>query len=186
MIIGNLIKLRAIEKEDLPLIAKWRSDPEVYHYLFENDPISLTQQEKWYENLLKSDTDKIFMISTKDDTPIGIIGLYKIDWRSKNAEWGFYIGDRKNRLGGYAPEAEYLLIEYAFEHLNLNKLWCRTFEFNKKVLSMHRSFNFKEEGTFRKHIYHNGKYEDVVFMGLLKEEFLEVKDKLEKLFNKLK
>jgi len=185
MIKGKLINITGIEKEHLSLIKKWRNDPIVYETLFEHELLTMSHQEYWYENLIKHNDKRVFMIQNKEELAIGTVGLYQIDWRSKNAEWGFYIGELDYRMGGYAAEAEYRILEYAFEYLNLHRIWCRTYSFNKKVLSLHERFSFKTEGVLRDAIYHNGNYEDIVIMSILKNEFIESKDKFLKLLEML-
>lgn len=185
MIIGKLTKIRAIERKDLPIILKWRNSPKVYETLIEHPLLSMSHQEKWYEELLHSNDRLAFMITTSSDESMGVITLFNIDWRNRSAEWGFYIGEQKGRFGGIAAEAAYLIFKYAFEHLNLHKLYARTYSFNSKVLSFHERLGCRREGVLREHIYHNGKYEDMTLTSILKEEFLKVKLQLEKLFLKV-
>jgi diamine N-acetyltransferase len=173
MIRGTTVALRAVEHSDLAQIVTWRNHPEVYRYFFECEPTSLAQQERWFEGLLSRSDEKLFMIVSLDGVSLGTVGLVHIDWRSRKAEWGrFYIGESPRRSSIYGAEAEFLLLDYAFSHLNLNKLYCGTFAFNKSVLSMHKRFGFQVEGTLRRHVFHEGRYEDVVVMGLLRDEFL--------------
>jgi len=47
---------------------------------------------------------------------------------------------------------------------------------------MHRKFGFKEEGILREHIYHHGRYEDVIVMGITVLESVQVEKKMEELF----
>jgi len=53
MIIGNCIRLRAIEQDDLPILTKWRNDPEVYRNFFEYEPLSLVMERKWFDEFLR-------------------------------------------------------------------------------------------------------------------------------------
>lgn len=182
---GYLIRLRAVEREDLAQIVGWRNSPLVYKTLFEQDPISLTQQDRWFDRLTQVDDRRVFIIETREERPLGVIQLFDIDWRNRNADWGFYIGEVEYRMRGHAAEAEYLLLRYAFEHLNLHRVYCQTFAFNTKVLSMHRKFGFVDEGCLRQHIYRNGKYEDVVITGLVKSEFQAVQGQMESFFRQL-
>jgi RimJ/RimL family protein N-acetyltransferase len=53
MLIGKRLRLRAIEKEDLPRFVAWVNDPEVTRHLVFHTPMSLPQEEKWYERILQ-------------------------------------------------------------------------------------------------------------------------------------
>lgn len=185
MIVGYLTRLRGVERDDLLLLSKWRNSPEVYEFLFERDPVSCAQQERWFSLLLEKNDRRCFIIETRGAHAMGFIQLFRIDWRNRNADWGFYIGESEYRMGGYAAEAEFLLLRYAFRHLNLHRVYCETFAFNVKVLSMHRRFGFVEEGRLREHIYRDGRYEDVVITGLTEHEFCVVERQMEALFRRL-
>ncbi|MGA2331875.1 MAG: UDP-4-amino-4,6-dideoxy-N-acetyl-beta-L-altrosamine N-acetyltransferase [Syntrophales bacterium] len=174
MIVGKRIKLRAIEYEDLPLIIKWRNDPDIYQYFYEYEPLSLVSQRKWFENFLQKKDEKLWIIeSIADNEAIGTLGLARIDWRNRKAEWGrIFIYPEKYRRKGYGAEAISLLLQYSFDHINLNRLCCDAFANNERVISLYKEFGFKEEGLFRQYIFKNGQYRDVVYLALLKEEYL--------------
>ena len=54
MIIGDQIRFRSIEKEDLPYFVKWLNDPEVRQGLSMIMPLSQAEEEDWFEGLLKN------------------------------------------------------------------------------------------------------------------------------------
>jgi UDP-4-amino-4,6-dideoxy-N-acetyl-beta-L-altrosamine N-acetyltransferase len=185
MIQGKLVNLIALEEEHIEILRDWRTSPEVYSYLFNFNFISKKQQKKWYEDTT-NDTSKVTMIiEDKQGKPLGFIYLSNIDWANRKGEWGFFIGSNEHRYGGYAVEAEFMLMSYVFDYLNLNKLYCLSFAFNKKVLSMHRQFGFKQEGILKAHTYHLGHYQDVVIMSVFREDYEGNKEKFKNLFNKL-
>ena len=49
MIYGDGIRLRAPEKDDLPRFVAWLNDPEVRENLAMYLPISMSQEEQWFE-----------------------------------------------------------------------------------------------------------------------------------------
>ena len=61
---------------------------------------------------------------------VGFVYLNNIDWFSRNAEFGILIGERSKHGKGLAREALSLLVGYAFESLNLHKLYLRVVAFN--------------------------------------------------------
>ncbi len=174
MIIGKRIRLRAIEAEDLPLLIKWRNDPTVYQYFFEHEPLSLEMQRRWFESFLKKGDEKFWIIETTSELkPIGTIGLVHIDWRNRKAEIGrILIYDDEYRHGGYGSEAECLVLRYGFDHINLNRIYCEVFADNERGIQIHKRFGFKEEGRFREYVFKNGEYSDVVYLALLRSEYL--------------
>lgn len=174
MIVGKLVRLRAIEREDLPKIIEWRNDPEVYRNYIEYEPLSLAKQERWFESTLGHPTERNFIVATDDGSAIGTIGLGNIDARSRVGEViRFIVGDKRYRLRGHAVEALFLALAHGFNHLNLHKIYATDLASNPKMISMHKQFGFLQEATLREHVFHEGEYVDVVILGLLRSEFRE-------------
>ncbi|MGY6129493.1 UDP-4-amino-4,6-dideoxy-N-acetyl-beta-L-altrosamine N-acetyltransferase (plasmid) [Paraburkholderia strydomiana] len=172
MLKSNRIKLRAIEEGDLPLIASWRSDPQVYEYFYEFLPISSRQQRNWFEKQLQDTSEINLVVSNLSGIAIGTVSIYHIDRRNRKAEWGrLIIGDPAARSGGIGAEIEALILQYAFEHLNLHKLYCEVLVENEKVVSLHKKFGFREEGILRDHAFKAGKYADAVILAMLDSEY---------------
>ena len=53
MIYGERVRLRAIERSDIPTSVRWFNDPEVRRYLLMYAPMSAEQEEKWFEDTLQ-------------------------------------------------------------------------------------------------------------------------------------
>ncbi|WOD18682.1 UDP-4-amino-4,6-dideoxy-N-acetyl-beta-L-altrosamine N-acetyltransferase [Paraburkholderia kirstenboschensis] len=172
MLKSNRIKLRAIEEGDLPLIASWRSDPQVYEYFYEFLPISSRQQKNWFEKQLQDSSEINLVVSNLSGIAIGTVSIYHIDRRNRKAEWGrLIIGDPAARSGGIGAEIEALILQYSFEHLNLHKLYCEVLVENEKVISLHKKFGFREEGILRDHAFKAGKYADAIILAMLDSEY---------------
>jgi len=56
MILGDGIRLRALERSDVPRCAVWINDREVSQYLLVRTPISLAAEERWYEQMAQRAT----------------------------------------------------------------------------------------------------------------------------------
>ena len=95
--------------------------------------------------------------------------LLNIDWFARNAEFGILIGDRSRQGKGLAKEALALVVGYAFDTLNLNKLYLRVVAFNERALRLYRDFGFVEEGVQRQQAFIRGSYHDVVLMVLIRK-----------------
>ncbi len=179
MLYGKYVKLRYYEPEDLDFLVTLRGSKDSYKYFFEFEPYSKNMQKEWWENSTKRPNEKNFIIADiKTNKAIGTIALVDIDMRNKRAEFGRYYV-KGNSLESI--EAVYLLVEYGFEHLNLNNVFCLSFEKNKSVVKQHEKFGFMKCGILKEYIYHDGKYENVVFQCLLKREYDKIKNKLKKI-----
>lgn len=184
MLQGKIVKLRYYESEDLDLLVSLRGSAESYDFFFEYEPINRQMTKNWWENSFTKPNEKNFIIAqVSDNKAIGTCALTDIDNRNKKAEYGRYYISSEANIPGSATEAELLCLEYAFNHLNLNKVFCNTLENNKKVLSLHKHFGFVEEGHLAKHIYKNGNYVDVklyaLYSDVFKTKYNKIKNKIE-------
>ncbi|MEW6195430.1 MAG: UDP-4-amino-4,6-dideoxy-N-acetyl-beta-L-altrosamine N-acetyltransferase [Bacteroidota bacterium] len=179
---GNLISFIPVNESHLALMVRWRNDLNVSNMLFDRGRYTLTKQKKWFEKSKKDKSRKQFIIiENKNSTPIGAINLMQIDRKNFHCDWGYYIGETSFRMGGFAVEAEYMILKYAFEKLKMNKVYCQTLSYNNKVINIHNKFGFKTDGVLRRHYKEKKSYTDVVLMSILKGEFFEASKEIEKL-----
>ncbi len=169
------VKIIPLDENHDKYIVKWRNDPEISACLFNDGEISLKSHRKWFETYAKSISRKEFVIYISlEDIPIGTVGLSSIDNINRKAEYGILIGERQYAGKGYAKEASMLVMEYAFKLLNLNKVYLRVFEDNKRAVEMYKILGFSIDGISRQDIFKNGIFKNVIEMSILKEEWENV------------
>ncbi len=177
MIYGNGIRLRAPEPSDLENFTKWLNDPEVIAGLQLYAPLSLKDEEAWYENMLKSDPAEhplVIEVEREDQwQPVGNCGMHKIDWRIRSAELGIFIGDKSRWNQGIGTQVMKLLLQHGFETLNLNRLALEVYDSNPRAIRSYEKAGFILEGRKRQASYRNGKYSDVLIMSVLRSEWQE-------------
>jgi RimJ/RimL family protein N-acetyltransferase len=175
MIYGKRIRLAAVEREDLPTFVKWLNDPEVREGLAMYLPMSLAQEEKWFENMLERTADsqplKIQAQEGQAWILIGNMGLFDFDHHARSAEIGIMIGEKKYWNQGYGTEAVTLLLQHGFETLNLNRLMLRVYEDNLRAIRCYEKSGLAHDGRLRQARYHRGSYQDVLIMSILKSEW---------------
>jgi diamine N-acetyltransferase len=173
MIKGKRVILRPVEARDLSLLVRWRNAPETRRYFFYPFLISESGQRKWFDGLLADRNRILLMIDTLEGKPVGMIGLDRIDWRNQMAESGQILLAPAERGRGYADEAMVLMTRYAFEELNLNRLYAKIYRFNWGVVELVKLLGFQVEATLRKAAFSGGAFRDVVIVGLLREDWQE-------------
>jgi RimJ/RimL family protein N-acetyltransferase len=175
MIIGDGIRFRAPERSDLQRFTDWLNDPEVRQFLTIYFPISMPIEEKWFEeNLAKSPAEQTMVIEVITETgwkPIGDIGLMNVCNIDRVGEVGLFIGEKSDWSKGYGRKALSLMLKYAFNTLNLNRVYLRVLENNLRGIRAYKAVGFIEEGRMRQAKFYNGTYIDVLLMSVLRSEW---------------
>ncbi len=171
MIKGEKVRLRAIERGDIPVFVRWFNDPEVLQYLSLYMPMSAAEEERWFERQLDAQDRKVLAIETAEGVHIGNIGLHDIDWKNRQAELGIAIGEKAYWGLGYGSDAIRTLLRFAFAEMNLHRIYLRVFDDNKRAIHCYEKCSFKLEGRLRECVYKDGQYHDQLLMSILQDEF---------------
>jgi UDP-4-amino-4,6-dideoxy-N-acetyl-beta-L-altrosamine N-acetyltransferase len=168
VIVGERVNLRQIEEEDLERLKEWRNDPELKRAHFSFFPLSMAEQRRWFERLLGDNTNKVFIVETKDGVPIGYTLMKDIDWKNQRAEIGIHL-DKNYHGMGYGTDAFKALIKFAFDEMNLHRLYSYVHSWNRPSIRMCEKSGMKVEGTLRDHFFGEGRFQDVVLLAIIKE-----------------
>ena len=175
MIIGERVRLRGMEKEDLPMFVRWFNDPEVRRNLDIVQPLSMGQEEKWYADILNRPAEEhplcIEIKQGEDWIFIGNLGFLRIDHHDRSAEIGIAIGEKQYWNKGYGTEAMRLLVDHGFENLNFNRLYLHVYETNPSGKRSYEKAGFSVNGRLREARFLEGEYVDVFIMSILKSEW---------------
>lgn len=174
MLEQNQVKLRPIQEDDLPQLVEWKNNREISHLTGGYMPVTLTQEAIRYELEQESSSKYTFLIEIYDKTAIGYCGLMGVEPVSRRAELFIRIGYKEKQGQGYGKETLKSLLSFAFEDLNLNRLFITVFTDNTKAIALFEMLGFKKEGTLRSHQYAQGQYKNMVMMGLLRAEWEKI------------
>lgn len=174
---GKLVRLAAPTPEDNTYFAKWSENDE-YLRIMDNDPARPITPEKWAEfiaPMLASPNCFLFHLRTvADDTLIGGMGLFDIQWMHQTASMGIAIGDPAYWGKGYGTDAMQIILGYAFRELNLYRVGSSTISYNIRSMKAHEKVGFRQEGSQRAFIQREGKRFDVIQYGILRPEWQEL------------
>ncbi|UYP45575.1 hypothetical protein NEF87_001860 [Candidatus Lokiarchaeum ossiferum] len=161
---GDLIDLLPINLNHVDLYDKWGNDQEVRHLRHYEFPRSMDEIKERYLNSIKA-TDKYSfeVVLKEDDVPIGTCNLHEINWVSRTAEIGFFIGEKKYWGKGLGTEIASLITKYAFQELNLRKLKAVIYSPNLGSQKVFTKLDFHLEATLKGEEYIDGKYIDILF-----------------------
>ncbi|RJQ13771.1 N-acetyltransferase [Candidatus Parcubacteria bacterium] len=173
---GKKVILRPLSKADIPTLLRWINDPEVNQYVATYWPVMEQREEKWLESLAKEDNDShvVFGIETHEGVFIGTMGFNFIQWKDRVAVTGALIGEKEYWGKGYGTDAKMILLEYAFNTLNMHKVCSAAIAFNERSIRYSLRCGYKIEGRLRKHHFRKGRYFDQVMLAIFKQDWLKV------------
>ena len=168
MITGQKVFLKGLTKDESMLIYEWVNREELRALTGTQYPISEYEHEEWIKKIATAADKKLFFVCDMESgKPIGTIGLKNFNHTVRNAELFISIGDPNFVSGGYGTDAVKILVDYCFNHLNLHKVFLRVYESNQRAIRCYEKVGFQKEGILRDEHFVNGKYENVIVMGIL-------------------
>lgn len=177
---GKRVILRPFQAEDAPLLTRWINDPKVTQYLKRSHPTTLTQAADRLKTLGQNKDNVVLGVALLDGTLIGSMGLHRISWINRTATSGALIGDAKYQGQGYGTEAKMLLLEYAFNTLNLHKVCSTVLAFNVRSQRYNEKCGYVVEGVQRAQMFRNGTYHDLILMAVFREDWLPLWEKYQR------
>jgi RimJ/RimL family protein N-acetyltransferase len=167
---GEKYLLRPLTSEDVEGNYRyWLNDPEITLY---NSHGRFPRSENYlrnYINTTSSLTDIIVLaiIDSSNDMHVGNISLQCINWVDRSAEIAFLLGDKTYWGTGVMLECGSLLINHAFNSLNLHRVYCGTSSENIGMQKLAVKLGMLQEGVRKEAIFNNGKYYDIIEFGIL-------------------
>jgi len=104
---------------------------------------------------------------------VGFVALHSIEWNNRAAMLAIGIGDPARRRLGYGTEAVQLVLRYAFDELNLNRVGLDVVEYNTAALGLYQKAGFRREGALRSAVLRDGRQFDRIIMGILRAEWTQ-------------
>lgn len=144
---GPRVHLRPVEKADAPRLRQWLNDPAITQYLARATPLMEIEEEEWIAALHKRTEDFVLsIVDTQTSTHIGSIGLHSINWRSRTATTGTVIGEKEYHGKGYGTEAKMLLLDFAFNTLDLYAILSRALATNERSINYSKRCGYEVVG----------------------------------------
>ncbi len=181
------VALQQITKDDVVRVSNWIADACVSDTWFGRysygDPAHLGYNPYKMKNASEEEWDATFnnpnlslhreIFSVYDTANKNHIGEAQItvDTSIGDGQISVLVGDRNLWHKGYGTASVLALLEHAFLHLKLYRVWVDVPEYNKNAVKMFQKIGFYHEGTLRKNHPQDGKRATSVIMGILLEEF---------------
>ena len=159
---------------DLPTLFAWINQPDQVHWNSAYRPVSETDHRAWFDAIRRRSDVVIFAIRmVGEDRLIGSCQLRHIDPVHRSAELQIRIGEADLRGQGFGTEAVRQLVRFGFRDLNLHRVYLNVFAANERAIRAYEKAGFQREGLLREAAHIDGRYVDVVVMGIVRSELGE-------------
>ena len=168
---GQHIYLRALEPEDLEFVYAIENNEEIWDISNTQTPYSkfLIRQylENAHQDIYEAKQLRLAICLLKSDVAVGLIDLFDFDPKNSRAGIGILIQKEEDRTKGIGTEALQLLIQYAFNQLQLHQLYANIGAENSRSLQLFSKFDFQKIGVKKDWNLNNGKYQDEYLFQLI-------------------
>jgi len=165
LIVKNCVTLSSDEVE---LVRNCRNHDEIRKWMYSDSIISLLDHINFI-NSLKVNNKNYYWLVKMGEEYIGVISLNRIDFQNRNA----YLGIYANPFSVLKGKGE-LLIKcikiLAFDYANLHTLKIEVMNINEKATNFYKKAGFREEGRLKEFVFRNGKWQDMIIMGITSPE----------------
>ncbi len=169
---GSKIYLRALEPKDLAFIYSIENNELIWEVSNTQTPYSRFLIRQYLENAHQDiyEAKQLRLAICLNDTfeAVGLIDLFDFDPKNNRAGVGIVISFEAHRNSGIGSEALQLVINYAFNQLQLHQLYANIGSDNSVSLQLFTKFGFQKIGTKKDWIKVNNIYKDELLFQLIK------------------
>ena len=171
---NDIISLRALESQDLDLLFSIENDPLFWEVSNTLAPYSRQLLGQYLKNadqdIFEAKQLRLVIARKEDKTVLGLVDLFDFNPHHQRAGIGILIL-KKHQQNGYALNALEVLLQYAFEHLDIHQLYANIPVSNKNSLRLFEKLNFIEVGIQKDWIKIGlNTYKDVALLQLINSE----------------
>jgi RimJ/RimL family protein N-acetyltransferase len=175
-LVGRAVCLRPVGPRDVDTLWHLRRDRDVSLLVGNLDVPSLEQWRRmyvrnaWHYTGDPNDLASFAIATVHDDQAIGMVGLRWSALPHRAAELSMWLG-KPYWSRGYGTDALQVLLGYAFDELGLHKVFLRVLVQNPRAIRCYEKCGFTSEGVHRSELHMDGRWHDLLYMGLLAEDY---------------
>lgn len=165
-----IVALERVSLRHAARMLRWFRDP----YVRENVGLRASptaQRTRAWIRRASRDPATLALAVVVEGRHVGNVVLDRIDPKLGMARLSIYIGEADARGSGIGRAAVRAALRVAFDELRLNKVWLIVHADNDKAVRTYRASGFISEGRLREEFLVRGRRVDVLYMGILREDF---------------
>ena len=170
MLKGQNVVLTEVRPGDQETLYRWINDAETVSWNAPYAPVPWKNHTAWFDGLGMNPSRIFFVVRESVDGPaIGTIQLIDIHRVHRTSELTIRIGSEEHRGRGIGTEALALVVKFAFDDLNLQRVWLRVFLTNHRAIKAYEKAGFEMEGAMRRAAFIQGRWVDEAIMAVLRQ-----------------
>ncbi len=168
--LNEFLLLRKPEAIDVEMLYQLKNDSETNELLGGFTlGYSMEDIKDWITFHNSAQDECLYLIEERKTAKIiGHVGLYKIDYRIRKAEFAILIADKDARGKGYGKMCTDFMLDFGFQQLNLNRIELALLSTNTIAYNLYMNRGFEKEGILKEAQFKNGNYIDIILMAKLK------------------
>lgn len=170
MLYGNEIYLREMVKEDIDILYKLCVNEDVLKYNGDKDGIVSKMYLKSNFKYFNKPSKKYYVIVNHSGNIIGMISYRNSRYCEDIYSVSITIG-REYWNKGYGQDSMKTLLKYLFNKKKAHKVELEVVKENIAAIMCYKKCGFTEEGIRRQKYYCGNQYLDTVLMGILYDEY---------------
>jgi N-acetyltransferase len=178
---GGRIKLAPMKLEHAPELLRI-NHPDIWAFLF-SEISTIQEMETWVSEAVKLREQRValpFVVMLKETEEIvGATRLFELNTRMRSCELGSTWYGRDFQRTFVNTETKYVVLQYCFEELGMNRVLLKTDERNLRSQKAIERLGAVKEGVMRKErILAGGYVRNAVLYSITNDEWPEVKEGL--------
>lgn len=171
LIEGAKVILRPFKDGDFPFIEECLKDPEVIKLTGSSSEFDRETTINWY-NSRNEQTDRLDLaiVDKFVNHLVGEVVVNLYDEIKQSMNFRILVGP-SGRNRGLGTEATQLMIDYIFQHTNLNQLTLSVYEFNPRAKTVYEKIGFVFDSIDKNDLEFEGKWIDSINMKLTRENW---------------
>lgn len=171
-LVGKGVRLVPLAAEHTDAYFAAGLDEEIRRLTGTHRHLTYAQAREWCESRAES-TDRLDLAITapEDGRYLGELSIYAVAPENESAGYRIALSSIEFTGRGLGREATRLILEYAFEHIGLHRVWLYVYAFNMRAITVYRSCGFSVEGRLRDSLQWEGRRHDALLMAALKDRY---------------
>lgn len=163
------IAVREFREEDIALKVEWINDPHNNQYLHYDLPLEYPKTLDWFHG--RNTEKRVDCTIEYQGVPVGLIGLLNIDRSNRKVELYITLGCHEYKQRGIATTASRLMLAYAFDVLDMNKVYLNVDADNRAACRLYEKIGMVCEGVFAEDLWHRGRFIDRKRYAILRSAY---------------